>query len=423
MSFAALLLIAMVSLDTGASQQTATYLGRPIAEVLHQVQASGVRILFSSDLVPASLRVTVEPTSHEPRQLALQILAPHALTLTPGPRGTFLVVAVPKTSQPGKPASREPQKAHVAEPSAEDPPPQETPRIEEFVAVTDRMVESSMGTTTYTLRPPTIRDTAGGFENVFQVFQLLPGAAAINDEGGRLSVRGAGPEHNIVVLDGVQIHNPYRFSELTSSFLNPETAATVALDASGLDASYGGRLSSVTTIETRGGQRDRKLAVSGTVGVANGNVLFEGPLPKSESGSWWLTARGTYYRPVVGLFRAGVLPSFADVQFKASLRPTRQTSVSIFALGGREAMEGGNQLDLESGQAFKGANRLALMNLSWTRSSRLIATTTLSGYAHSARDYDNAFGSADRRRSCFGQLEVPVLAPPGAGGQPLGSAA
>ena len=394
MSFTALLLVALVTTDTGATQQTPTYLGRPVAEVLHEVQASGVRILFSSDLVPASLRITVEPTSREPRQLALQILAPHALTLAPGPRGTLLVVAAPNTSPPSKPAARELQTPHAPDPAAADPQPsQETPRIEEFVAVTDRVVDGSMGTTTYTLRPPTIRDTAGGFENVFQVFQLLPGAAAINDEGGKLSVRGAGPEHNIVVLDGVQVHNPYRFSELTSSFLNPETAATVALDASGLDASYGGRLSSVTTIDTRDGRRERRLSVSGSMGVANGNVLFEGPLPKSESGSWWLTARGTYYRPFVGLFRSGVLPSFADVQFKASMRPTTRTSVSVFALAGREAMEGGNQLDPQSNQEFEGANRLALMNLAWTPSSRLIMTTTLSGYAHSARDDDDAFGS------------------------------
>ena len=393
MALTALLVVALAAVDAGASQEAGGYLGRPVAEVLQEVQASGARILFSSDLVPATLRVTVEPTSREPRELARQILAPHALTLAPGPRGTLLVVAVPKTARPPKPASREPQKTEVPARDPDDPgPARETPRIEEFVAVTDRMVEGSMGSTTYALRPSTIRETAGGFENVFQVFQVLPGAAALNDEGGRLSVRGAGPEHNIVVLDGVQIHNPYRYSELTSSFLNPETAATVALDASGLDASYGGRLSSVTTIETRDGRRHRKLSVSGSVGVANGNVLFEGPLPKSESGSWWLTARGTYYRPVVDLFRAGVLPSFADVQFKASLRPTRRTSLSMLALAGREAMESGNQPD-ESSQAFKGSNRLALMNLSWTPSSRLVTTTTLSGYTHSARDYDDAFGS------------------------------
>jgi hypothetical protein len=394
MALTTLLVVALVTVEAGGSQQAPVYLGRPVAEVLHEVQASGVRILFSSDLVPATLRVTVEPTSREPKRIALQILAPHALTLAPGPRGTLLVVAAPRPSHPKKPTSREPQKPQARDTNSGDPePPREIPRIEEFVAVTDRMVEGNMGSTTYTLRPSTIRETAGGFENVFQVFQVLPGAAAINDEGGKLSVRGAGPEHNIVALDGVQIHNPYRFSELTSSFLNPETAATVALDASGLDASYGGRLSSVTTIETRDGRRDRRLAVSGSMGVANGNVLFEGPLPKSESGSWWLTARGTYYRPVVDLFRAGVLPSFADVQFKASLRPTKRTSLSMFALAGREAMEGGNQLDPGSGREFKGANRLALANLSWTPNSRLVTTTTLSGYAHSARDYDGGFGS------------------------------
>ena len=139
-----------------------------------------------------------------------------------------------------------------------------------------------------------MRETAGGMENVFVPLQILPGSAATNDEDGRIAIRGAGPEYNLVVLDGVQLHNPYRYSELTSSFLNPEIAARVTLDASGLDASYGGRLSSVTVIETRDGSRDRKLAVTGSLGLASGDLLLEGRLPRSETGSWWLATRGTY---------------------------------------------------------------------------------------------------------------------------------
>ncbi len=390
MSFACLI-VAVTATLTVAAEQPRKYEGRPVADVLQDLQAAGLHILFSSDLVPSALRVKSEPTGRDPRRIALQILAPHGLTLQDGPRGTLLVVARPGNETPGPRQKPKPEKGGERK-AAGISDAAETLRIEEFVDVTDRLVQRTMGSTTYTLPPSVVRETAGGFENVFQVFQILPGAAAVNDESGRLAVRGAGPEHNIVVLDGVQIHNPYRFSELTSSFLNPDTVATVALDASGLDAGYGGRLSSVTTIETRDGTRDRKLAVSGTMGLANGNVLLEGRLPKTESGSWWLTARGTYYRPVVDLFRKGVLPSFSDLQVKMTARPSRRTSLSLFGLAGRETMRGGP--DPAIPQEFSGSNRLALMTVSWTPSSRLVSTTTLSGYAHEAHDFDGQFATS-----------------------------
>jgi len=48
----------------------------------------------------------------------------------------------------------------------------------------------------------TVHQTAGGLENVFQVLPLLPGAAATDDHDGKLAVRGAGPQHNMIVFDG-----------------------------------------------------------------------------------------------------------------------------------------------------------------------------------------------------------------------------
>jgi hypothetical protein len=243
------------------------------------------------------------------------------------------------------------------------------------------------------LSPFALRETAGGFENVFQVFQTLPGVAATDDRQGRIAVRSAGPEHNIVVFDEVQIHNPYRFSEFTSSFVNPQTLGSVVLDASGLDARYGGRLSSATIIETRDGRRDRKLAASGSMGLANGDVLPEGQLPKSESGSWWVSVRGTYYRPVIDMFRKGTLSSFADLQFKATVRPTPRTRLTLFGMAGREGTDGGQSAQAAdlNGREFKGSNRLGSTRLLWTPSSRFVSTTTLSMYAHDARDSNDGF--------------------------------
>jgi TonB dependent receptor/TonB-dependent Receptor Plug Domain len=384
-------LLAIVGGDAVVTGQARKYQGRPVLDVLQELQAAGLRLLFSSNLVPPTLLVKSEPTSRNPRQLAQQVLAPHGLTLQNGPRGTLLVVADPPLPADRQPAPRpqrrqQPVGDHPTDKSSPGPDP-ETLRIEEFVDVKHRFDEASTGTTAHSVGPEVIRETAGGFENPFQVFQFLPGAAAINDDSGKLAVRGAGPEHNIVVLDGVQIHNPYRFSELTSSFLNPDTAASVSLDASGLDARYGGRLSSVTSIETRDGVRSRRLAISASLGLANGNVLLEGRLPRTESGSWWVTARGTYYRPVVGAFRSGVMPSFGDVQFKVALKPSTTTSLSILGISGRETMQG-HGIDLSSPKTFSGSNQLGVMNLSWTPSARLATTTTVSAYGHRAHDYD-----------------------------------
>jgi hypothetical protein len=381
-----------VSAAVAAAGQGRPYAGRLVAEVLKELQDGGLRIVFSSDLVTPALRVKAEPSAREPRRIAAEILEPHGLMLRDGPRGTLLVVARPKPARPPA-APRRPVPADDTKPSGE-PDTHEPMRMEESVDVTDRLVSQETGSTAYVVRPTAIRETAGGFDNPFQVFQTLPGTAAIDDESGKLAVRGAGPEHNIVVLDGVQIHNPYRFSELTSSFLNADTAATVSLDASGLDARYGGRLSSVTAIETRDGTRDRTLATSGALGLANGHLLLEGRLPSSETGSWWLTTRGTYYRPVVGLFRSGVMPSFGDVQFKMTMRPTPRTSLSVLALTGRESMAS-HQRITDTRTWFRGSNALGLATLKWTPSRRLAATTTISAYRHGTHDHDELLQAAD----------------------------
>jgi TonB dependent receptor-like, beta-barrel len=376
-----------------SAQEPRRYAGRSVAAVLQELQSAGLAVIFSSDLVTPGLRVHSEPTGRRPREVALEILTPHGLTLREGPRGTLLVVRVSGSASPAPQSRRPAASAPAKEPPGESAASSGPARLEEHVDVIERVRQNTIGSSTYTVAPSTIRETAGGFENVFQVLQLLPGAAAINDEEGRLAVRGAGPEHNVVVLDGVQIYNPYRFGELTSSFLNPATAAAITLDASGLDASQGGRLSSVTTIETRDGARDRPLTVMASLGLASGDVLVEGRLPKSDSGSWWVTARGTYYRPFAGWFRHGVLPSFGDVQGKVTVRPNSQTTLTAFALVGRETMGGRDRATDDSLLAqFRGRSHLGVAKLAWTPNSRLMATTIVSAYAHAAQDFDRSWG-------------------------------
>jgi hypothetical protein len=373
------------------SARVRPYVGRPVADVLQELQTPNLRIIFSTDLVPAAMRVQAEPTSRDPKEIARQILEPHHLGLQPGPRGTLLVVVLPRVdSQPSR--QRKPPAAPAQPPAPAEPQKPEPIRIEEEVNVIDRLGETTGIPSAYTVRPKEIRETAGAFENVFLAMQLLPGVVATNDEDGKLAVRGAGPEHNLIVLDGVPIHNPIRFGDFTASFLNPATASSVSLDASGLDARHGGRLSSVTVFESRDGNRSRRLGVSGSLGLTTGDVLLEGRLPGTESGSWWATARGTYYRAVFDRFNEGSVPGFGDLQAKVSLQPGKQTRLSIFALAGRETM---SQLDLNDGgeryvrSEFKGINRIGIANLTWNPNTRLVTTTTPSIYWHDERQLDS----------------------------------
>ena len=103
-----------------------------------------------------------------------------------------------------------------------------------------------------TCAPIVVKSVAGAGENIYRVLQTLPGVAAVNDFDSRLSVRGGGPDQNLTMMDGVEIHNPYRLFGLTSAF-NPETVANFELITGGFNAQYGDRLSSILIVDNRPG--------------------------------------------------------------------------------------------------------------------------------------------------------------------------
>lgn len=67
-------------------------------------------------------------------------------------------------------------------------------------------------------------------DNIFRALQTLPGIAATEEFGSRLAVQGGTPDQNLTIMDGVEIHNPYRLLGLTRAF-NPETVEKFELSA------------------------------------------------------------------------------------------------------------------------------------------------------------------------------------------------
>lgn len=183
--------------------------------------------------------------------------------------------------------------------------------------------------------PTDVLKTAGSLDNVFHTLQTLPGVAATEDFGSRLTVRGGAPDQNLTVMDGVEIHDPYRLFGLTSAF-NPEIIRRFELATGGFSAKYGDRLSSLLLIENRDGESARRLGGSASASVTDANLVLEGKLPKAARGSWLVTGRRTYYDLVAARITDQDFPQFADLQAKTVWEPRAGTKLTVFGLRSRQ---------------------------------------------------------------------------------------
>jgi hypothetical protein len=95
-----------------ATAAAASYRGMAVEQVLEELRAGGLEILYSSDLVKPWMRVEREPRAIEPQALLAEILAPHGIALAHGPANTLMLVrpssASPRRAAPGRPESPAP---------------------------------------------------------------------------------------------------------------------------------------------------------------------------------------------------------------------------------------------------------------------------------------------------------------------------
>ena len=330
--------LAMASLLDGQTQRTAVE-GRPLAEALADLQRGGLKVIFSSDVVRASMRVADEPVAASPRRRLDALIEPHGLIARDGPAGTVLVVKNPR--------ARMVKRALPVAPTPPVPPMAPAPRYDETIRVVgDVDSAAGGGPQLVALRPNDIRNFAGGFENVFRTLTSLPGVTGTDELGGRIAVRGGAPDQNLTVMDGVEIHNPFRLvvpSEdlalvgLASTF-NPDTIERAEFSPGAFDVPYGDRLSSLLVVKNRDGAAAEAFQGVSSIGLGDVSATIEGKLPGNRDGSWLGSARRTY----LGLFGERLtrvaLPTFTDVHVRAAWTPRAGQRWSLMGVSGRERL-------------------------------------------------------------------------------------
>ncbi len=200
-------------------------------------------------------------------------------------------------------------------------------RVGEIQVTADRQRRlDDVRTSVLEVRPYRAKTMPGVAEDVMRTLQALPGVVAPNDFTSQLVVRGSGPDQNLIIMDDIEILNPYRLYGMISMF-NPETVSDINLITGGFPAKYGDRLSAVLDVSNREG--DRTVPVGGSVNasITNANVVLNGRAPAGIQGSYLFSARRTYYDLILGPIakRSGLVsgdvafPHFTDFQGKVVL--------------------------------------------------------------------------------------------------------
>ncbi|MTI87159.1 MAG: hypothetical protein FH748_04235 [Balneolaceae bacterium] len=168
------------------------------------------------------------------------------------------------------------------------------------VVVSEKNIEKATSGLT-TIRPKQLRRTptpslAG---DLVSYLQTQPGVAAVGDRGGQLFIRGGTNSENLVLMDGIQVYQPFHIVGMFSVF-NENIISKADLYAGGFGARYNGRVSSVLDVRLKNGnlyKQNWSVDVSPFVSGA----FYEGPVKQGAS-SVMVSLRGSLIEASSGLY-------------------------------------------------------------------------------------------------------------------------
>ena len=171
-------------------------------------------------------------------------------------------------------------------------------------------------------------------EDINRAVTRLPGVAA-EDATARFSLRGGGYDELLVLLDGVELDEPFHLAEIGSvlSIVDVEAIGGIQMTSDGFTAEYGDRLTGVFDMKTLS-RPSLGTHVSGGLSASNARVMGRGAFG-GDRGQWLLSARRGYFDLVlkmVGEDETGLVPRYGDVLGKVDYRLSDRHRVSANVL-------------------------------------------------------------------------------------------
>ena len=214
-------------------------------------------------------------------------------------------------------------------------------------------------------------------DDPLRAVQTLPGVATGDDFRAEFAVRGHGPAHLGLSVDGIDsrllFHTVRGVGDTGSiALVSSDILESAAVIAGARPQRRHANLGAAVDFTTRDGASDR-LRVRGLLSATAASTVWEGPA--GPRATWIVAARQSYLDWVLRKVDpdVGGTFGFTDAQAKLHWSPSRQHAVRALVLGGRSTLHeresGVNSLD-------SGANRAVAASLQWrfTPSAQLAVT-------------------------------------------------
>jgi TonB-dependent receptor-like protein/carboxypeptidase-like protein len=163
-------------------------------------------------------------------------------------------------------------------------------------------------------------------DDIFRAVNRLPGLAS-NDYSAHFGVRGGRHDETLILLDGLQLYEPYHlkdFNEGAISVIDAETIDGVQLMTGGFPARYGNKRSGVFDVTSRTPEPNRTYFDFGT-SMMNTRAMGRGSFA-GDKGSWLAFGRYGYMGLIFQMIDQADLPNpnygdaFGRVSYKFSPR-------------------------------------------------------------------------------------------------------
>jgi ferric enterobactin receptor len=176
-----------------------------------------------------------------------------------------------------------------------------------------------------------------GEVDIIKSLYTLPGVTSVGEGASGFNVRGGNIDQNLILQDEAPIFNSSHLMGFFSVF-NPDAFRDFSFYRGGIPAQYGGRISSVLTVNLKDANAT-KLSVNGGVGTISSRIMVEAPIIKDKL-SFFVAGRVSYVDQLLKVVKikrlAGAKASFYDITSKIEFRPTKKDRISLSFFQGED---------------------------------------------------------------------------------------
>ena len=230
-------------------------------------------------------------------------------------------------------------------------------------------------------------------DDPFRAVQMLPGVATGDDFRAEFALRGLGPGHIGLSVDGIDsplLYHTVRGVQDTGSLalINTDILESASLLAGPHPERLNSHLGSRVDFVTRDGSRDR-LTVRAMVSASAAGTVWEGPLGSSKRASWMFAARQSYLDWLLQMIdtTTGAAFGFTDAQAKFTFDLTPKQSLRVSLIGGRSILRDEDDVP-DPNTLDHAANATVIGNVQWRFTPSPAFTTSQQIYLVKA-EYDN----------------------------------